>query len=81
MIRTLEDAAEAESSILGGGWLGPLNGIPVGIKDLIDVAGLPTTAQPNTGATASPGKMPVSLKPCGALAQSSSENRRQPNTR
>lgn len=41
----LEDAAEAESSILGGGWLGPLHGIPVGIKDLIDVAGLPTTAQ------------------------------------
>lgn len=41
----LEDAAAAESSILGGGWLGPLHGIPVGIKDLIDVAGLPTTAQ------------------------------------
>ncbi|WP_181179642.1 amidase [Mesorhizobium sp. B2-7-1] len=43
--RALQDAAEAESSILGGEWLGPLHGIPIGIKDLIDVAGLPTTAQ------------------------------------
>ncbi|MBZ9996191.1 amidase [Mesorhizobium sp. BH1-1-4] len=41
----LEDAAEAERRIAGGGWLGPLHGIPIGIKDLIDVAGLPTTAQ------------------------------------
>ena len=41
----LKDAATAEGSILAGGWLGPLHGIPIGIKDLIDVAGLPTTAQ------------------------------------
>lgn len=40
-----EDAAEAERRIVRGGWLGPLHGIPIGVKDLIDVAGLPTTAQ------------------------------------
>ncbi|RYE54493.1 MAG: amidase, partial [Rhizobiaceae bacterium] len=41
----LEDAARAEREILTGQWLGPLHGVPIGIKDLIDVAGLPTTAQ------------------------------------
>jgi aspartyl-tRNA(Asn)/glutamyl-tRNA(Gln) amidotransferase subunit A len=41
----LADAAEAECRILRGDWIGPLHGIPVGVKDLIDVAGLPTTAQ------------------------------------
>jgi aspartyl-tRNA(Asn)/glutamyl-tRNA(Gln) amidotransferase subunit A len=41
----LKDAARAEAQILRRQWLGPLHGIPIGIKDLIDVAGLPTTAQ------------------------------------
>lgn len=41
----LSDAARAEREILKDDWRGPLHGIPIGIKDLIDVAGLPTTAQ------------------------------------
>lgn len=41
----LAEAKAAEQAISRGDWLGPLHGIPVGIKDLIDVAGLPTTAQ------------------------------------
>jgi aspartyl-tRNA(Asn)/glutamyl-tRNA(Gln) amidotransferase subunit A len=41
----LRDAAAAEKAITGGDWKGPLHGIPIGIKDMIDVAGLPTTAQ------------------------------------
>jgi aspartyl-tRNA(Asn)/glutamyl-tRNA(Gln) amidotransferase subunit A len=41
----LVEAQRAEKEILRGNWLGLLHGIPVGIKDLIDVAGLPTTAQ------------------------------------
>ncbi|MCR8723714.1 amidase [Frigidibacter sp. ROC022] len=41
----LSEARRAEAEIAGGGWRGPMHGIPVGIKDLIDVAGLPTTAQ------------------------------------
>jgi aspartyl-tRNA(Asn)/glutamyl-tRNA(Gln) amidotransferase subunit A len=36
-------AREAEREIAGGRTRGPLHGIPVGIKDIIDVAGLPTT--------------------------------------
>jgi aspartyl-tRNA(Asn)/glutamyl-tRNA(Gln) amidotransferase subunit A len=38
-----EARSAAEAIRRGEGW-GPLHGIPVGIKDLIDVAGVPTTA-------------------------------------
>lgn len=41
----LEEASFAEQAIMHGERVGPLQGIPIGIKDLIDVAGLPTTAQ------------------------------------
>ncbi|MFG2907702.1 amidase [Kitasatospora sp. NPDC048286] len=37
-------AREAEREIAGGRYRGPLHGVPVGLKDLIDVAGTPTTA-------------------------------------
>jgi aspartyl-tRNA(Asn)/glutamyl-tRNA(Gln) amidotransferase subunit A len=37
-------AKEAENDISGGRYRGPLHGIPVGIKDLYDMAGVPTTA-------------------------------------
>ena len=39
-----EDARHAESQIAAGGWRGPLHGVPVAIKDLIDVAGTRTTS-------------------------------------
>ncbi|MGW8555585.1 amidase [Streptomyces tubercidicus] len=39
-----ESAARAEREIAAGRYRGPLHGIPFGLKDLIDVAGLPTTA-------------------------------------
>jgi aspartyl-tRNA(Asn)/glutamyl-tRNA(Gln) amidotransferase subunit A len=41
----LRAAKLAEEAILGGRSPGPLHGIPIGIKDMIDVAGVPTTAQ------------------------------------
>ncbi|MER8570088.1 amidase [Mesorhizobium sp. M0924] len=41
----LQEASAAEQALMRGDWLGPLHGVPIGIKDLIDVAGLPTTAQ------------------------------------
>ncbi|GCD35972.1 amidase [Streptomyces chrestomyceticus JCM 4735] len=40
----LDSAAEAEREIAAGRHRGPLHGIPVALKDLIDVAGVPTTA-------------------------------------
>lgn len=41
----LAEATAAEERIARGERLGPLHGIPLGIKDLIDVAGVATTAQ------------------------------------
>ena len=38
-------ATAAEREIALGAWRGPLHGIPIGIKDMIDVADVPTTAQ------------------------------------
>ena len=40
----LERARLAEREIYRGHYLGPLHGIPIGLKDIIDVAGVRTTA-------------------------------------
>jgi aspartyl-tRNA(Asn)/glutamyl-tRNA(Gln) amidotransferase subunit A len=40
----LEDARRAESEIASGNWRGPFHGVPYGLKDIVDYAGLPTTA-------------------------------------
>jgi aspartyl-tRNA(Asn)/glutamyl-tRNA(Gln) amidotransferase subunit A len=42
--RAREAARRADTELATGIDRGPLHGIPVGIKDLIDIAGLPTTA-------------------------------------
>ena len=39
----LEAARAAEREIAAGRWRGPLHGVPTGVKDLFDVAGVPTT--------------------------------------
>lgn len=40
----LVQARELEAELMSGAWRGPLHGIPIGLKDLIDVAGVRTTA-------------------------------------
>lgn len=40
----LRGAKRAEAEIAAGNWRGPLHGIPIGIKDMFDTAGLRTTA-------------------------------------
>lgn len=40
----LAEAHAAEAEIATGRWRGPLHGIPIALKDLIDVAGVKTTA-------------------------------------
>lgn len=43
----LEQAQRAEAEIMAENWRGPLHGIPIALKDLIDVAGVRTTAASN----------------------------------
>jgi aspartyl-tRNA(Asn)/glutamyl-tRNA(Gln) amidotransferase subunit A len=40
----LADAQRAETEIARGEWRGPLHGVPIALKDLIDTAGVHTTA-------------------------------------
>lgn len=40
----LEDARRADREIASGNWRGPLHGVPLGVKDLLDMQGVPTTA-------------------------------------
>ena len=40
----IQQAQRAEDEIAHGKWRGPLHGVPIGLKDLIDTAGIPTTA-------------------------------------
>jgi aspartyl-tRNA(Asn)/glutamyl-tRNA(Gln) amidotransferase subunit A len=42
--RALEDARKAAEEIAAGGYRGPLHGVPVAVKDLLDIAGTPTTS-------------------------------------
>jgi Asp-tRNA(Asn)/Glu-tRNA(Gln) amidotransferase A subunit family amidase len=39
----LKQAAQADADIRAGRYRGPLHGIPYGVKDLLDTAGIPTT--------------------------------------
>jgi aspartyl-tRNA(Asn)/glutamyl-tRNA(Gln) amidotransferase subunit A len=42
--QALADARQADIEIARGGYRGPLHGVPISLKDLIDVQGVPTTA-------------------------------------
>ena len=43
--RALADARAAEAAIMKDGPIGPLHGIPMGLKDIVDTAGIRTTCQ------------------------------------
>ncbi len=63
-------AAEQTREAARAQWRGPLHGIPVGIKDIIDVRGLPTKAgSPLCGHEAAPADAPLvaALRRAGAI--------------
>ena len=41
--RALAEARAAEAAIMANGPSGPLHGIPIGLKDIVDTKGIPTT--------------------------------------
>src|SRR5205807_176745 len=43
-VGALQLAQERDNELAAGRSRGPLHGIPIGIKDIIDIAGLPTAA-------------------------------------
>ena len=43
----LEQARQGEAEVMAGHWRGPLHGIPIGLKDLLDTAGVRITAASN----------------------------------
>ncbi|HEY1258002.1 MAG TPA: amidase, partial [Stellaceae bacterium] len=43
--RALAEARAAEQAIMANGPKGPLHGIPIGLKDIVDTKGIPTTCQ------------------------------------
>ncbi len=66
----LEAAREAEAEISGGGYRGVLHGVPVGLKDLYYVAGMPNTAGSRIFGDFVPdhdGASAASLKEAGAI--------------
>src|SRR6186713_736433 len=67
--RAMAVAARAERSIAAGKYRGPLHGIPVSVKDLVDVAGTATTSGSNVPPRHPDHDAPVvaNLKRAGAI--------------
>ena len=73
--RVLDETARAEADtaareIAAGRYRGPLHGVPVSVKDLIDVAGVPTTAAsrvPRGAAPAADAAVVERLRAAGAI--------------
>jgi Asp-tRNA(Asn)/Glu-tRNA(Gln) amidotransferase A subunit family amidase len=69
--RALEQAAVLDAELARGEWRGPLHGVAVGVKDLFDVAGLPTRAGSDVLADAPPatadGPVVARLREAGAV--------------
>jgi aspartyl-tRNA(Asn)/glutamyl-tRNA(Gln) amidotransferase subunit A len=67
--QALADAAEADREIAAGRYRGPLHGIPITVKDLVDVRGTATTAGSNVPAPIAASDAPVvtRLRDAGAI--------------
>jgi aspartyl-tRNA(Asn)/glutamyl-tRNA(Gln) amidotransferase subunit A len=67
----LADAADRAADIDNGILRGPLHGVPVGVKDIIDVAGAPTRCNSNsraqTGPASADAEIVAALRTAGAI--------------
>lgn len=63
--RALDDARRAEEEIGRGQWRGPLHGVPLALKDLVDTAGIATEA----GMKALAGRVPAEDSTVAARAK------------
>lgn len=67
----MSEATMADAAVARGDELGPLHGLPTAVKDLMDVAGLPTTHGSAAHANAAPAKhdsvLAVRLRRAGAI--------------
>ena len=65
--RAIEQARGLDDELKNGNDRGPLHGIPIGIKDIIDVAGLPTACGSKRWAgkvaERTPTSSPISARP------------------
>jgi aspartyl-tRNA(Asn)/glutamyl-tRNA(Gln) amidotransferase subunit A len=67
---SLARAAQAEKELASGSDLGPLHGVPVALKDLVDLAGVPTTYSSKAGSPKTPktdAPLVAKLKAAGAV--------------
>jgi aspartyl-tRNA(Asn)/glutamyl-tRNA(Gln) amidotransferase subunit A len=67
--QALAEAAEVDREIAAGRYRGPLHGIPITVKDLVDVRGTPTTAGSKVPAAMASADAPVvsRLREAGAI--------------
>ena len=67
--QAMVEAARADAEVAAGRYRGPLHGIPISIKDLVDVAGTPTTSGSNVPPRQPTHDAPVvaNLKRAGAV--------------
>ncbi len=68
--QALARAGEAEKELAAGKDLGPLHGVPVALKDLVDMAGVPTTYSSKAGSPKTPksdAPLVARLKAAGAV--------------
>jgi aspartyl-tRNA(Asn)/glutamyl-tRNA(Gln) amidotransferase subunit A len=67
--QAMAEAARADADIAAGRYRGPLHGVPISIKDLVDVAGTPTTSGSNVPPRQPTHDAPVvaNLKRAGAV--------------
>lgn len=57
----LADADACDREAASGAWRGPLHGIPFGVKDIIDVLGVPTRAGSRSRANAAPARIDATV--------------------